>query len=75
MPWNGALPFEFDKNSMETEARTWLEFLNGGKTNAEQRLDSEEIIKSKIAGLRDSQSGIRVGKLTIWVRSFEKEKL
>ena len=75
MPWNGALPFEFDKKSMETEARTWLEFLNGGKTNVEQRLDSEEIIKSKIAGLRDSQLGIRVGKLTIWVRSFEKEKL
>ena len=27
--------------------------------------------KSKRAGLWESQSGIRVGKLTIWVRSFE----
>ena len=31
--------------------------------------------KSKRAGLWESQSGIRVGKLTIWVRSFEIEKL
>ena len=31
--------------------------------------------KSKRAGLWESQSGIQVGKLTIWVRSFEIEKL
>ena len=31
--------------------------------------------KSKRAGLSKSQSGIQVGKLTTWVRSFEIEKL
>ena len=31
--------------------------------------------KSKKAGLWESQSAIRVGKVTIWVRSFEIEKL
>ena len=31
--------------------------------------------KSKIAGLWESQPGMWVGKLTIWVRSFEIEKL
>ena len=30
---------------------------------------------SNRAGLWESQSGIRLGKLTIWVRSFETEKL
>ena len=34
-------------------------------------LVSEEINKSKRAGLWESQSGIWVGKLTVWVRSFE----
>ena len=45
------------------------------KAIAEQILASEEINKSKRAGLWESQSGIRVGKLTIWVGSFEIEKL
>ena len=36
---------------------------------------SEEINKSKRTGLQESQSGIRVGKLTISVRSFEMKKL
>ena len=31
--------------------------------------------KSKSAGLWQSQSRIQVGKLTMWVRSFEIEKL
>ena len=31
--------------------------------------------KFKRAGLWEPQSGIQVGKLTIWVRSLEKEKL
>ena len=48
---------------METEI--WSEFSNGGKTIVEQILISEEINKSKSAGLLESQSGIRVGKLTI----------
>ena len=65
--------YEFDGKSMETE--TWSEFSNGGKAIVEQILALEEINKCKRAGLLESQSGIRVGKLTIWVRSFEIEKL
>ena len=60
---------------METEKTAWSEFPNGGKAIVEQILASEERNKSKRAGLWESQSGIRVGKLTIWVRSFEIEKL
>ena len=60
--------------SMETEKTTWSEFPNAGKAIVEQILVSEEINKSKRAGLWESQSGIQVGKLTIWVRSFEIEK-
>ena len=40
-------------------------FPNGGKAIVEQILVSEERKKSKKAGLGESQSGIRVGKLTI----------
>ena len=57
---------------METEATTWSQFSNCKKTTVKQILASEEINR---AGLWESQSGIRVGKLTIWVRSFEIEKL
>ena len=60
---------------MEIVKTTWSEFPNEGKAIVEQILASEEINKSKRAGLWESQSGIRVGKLTIWVRSFEIEKL
>ena len=55
--------------SMETE--TWSEFSNGGKAIVEQILASEERNISKTTGLLESQSGIWVGKLTTWVRSFE----
>ena len=48
---------------METETTTWSEFPNGGKAIVEQILASEERKKSKRAGLWESQSGIRVGKL------------
>ena len=58
---------------METETKTWSEFPNGGKAIVEQILASEEKNKFKRAGLWKSQSGIRVGMLTIWVRSFETE--
>ena len=75
MQWNGASCCKFNGKSMETETTTWSEFPNGGKAIAEQILASEERNKSKRAGLWESQSGIRVGKLTIWVRSFEIEKL
>ena len=60
---------------METDATTWSEFPIEGKDIVEQILVSEERNKSKRAGLWESQSGIRVGKLIIWVRSFEVEKL
>ena len=49
---------------METET-LWSEFPNGGKAIIEQILASEEINKSKRAGLWESQLGIQVGKLTI----------
>ena len=75
MQWNMASYCEFDGKSMETETITWSEFPSGGKAIVEQILASEERNKSKRAGLWESQSGIRVGKLTIWVRSFEIEKL
>ena len=56
---------------METETTTWSEFHSGGKAIVEQILVSLERNKSKRAGLWESQSGIHVEKLTIWVRSFE----
>ena len=52
---------------METKKTTWSELSNEGKATAEQISASKEINKSKRAGLRESQSGIWVGKLTIWV--------
>ena len=52
---------------METEITTWSEFPYGVKAILEQIIASEERKKSKTAGLWESQSGIRVGKLTIWV--------
>ena len=75
MGWNGASRCEFDGKSMETERTTWPEFPNGGKAIVEQILASEEINKCQLAELWESQSGIRVGKLTIWAMSFETEKL
>ena len=75
MQWIGGSHFEFIGKSMETKTTTSSEFPNGGKVIVEQILVSEEINKSQRAGLRESQSGIRVGRLTIWVRSFEILKL
>ena len=74
MWWNGASHCEFDGKLVETEAKTWSEFPKGGKAIVEQILASEDINKSKRAGLWESQLGICVGKLTIRVRSFEIEK-
>ena len=68
MRWNGVSHFEFDGNSMETEATTWLEFPNGGKAIVEQILASEKTNKSKRARMWQPQSGIQVGMLTVWVR-------
>ena len=59
MRWNGASHCELVGKLMETETTTWSEFPNGGKAIVE-----EEINKSKITELWESQSGIRVGKYT-----------
>ena len=75
MQWNGTSPCEFDGKSMETETITWSEFPNGGKAIVEQILASEEINKSKRAGLWELQSDIRVGKLIIWASLLEIEEL
>ena len=58
---NDASCFQFIGMSMETERTTWSEFASEGKAIAEQMLESEEINKSKRAGLWESQSGIWVG--------------
>ena len=70
--WNRASCFEFDGKSMETE--TWSEFPDGGKVIVKQMLASDDRGKPKRAALWTSQSGIQVGKLTVWVRSFQIEK-
>ena len=44
------------------------EFPSGEKAIVEQILASEDINKSSGAGLWESQSGIWLGKLTIWAR-------
>ena len=64
-------PFKFEGNSMETETTTWSEFSNGGKGTVEQTLGLDERNKSKRVRLWGSQSGFRVWKLTIWVKSLE----
>ena len=71
MQWNWSSHCEYDGKSMETETTASSEFPNWGKTIVEQMLASEERKKSKGEGLWESQSGICVGKLTIWVRLFE----
>ena len=73
MQWNGVSRCELVGKSMETETTT-SEFPNGGKAIVEQIVASEEMNKSERAGLGESQPGIWVGKLTIWVRSFGTEK-
>ena len=64
---------EFDGESMETET-TRSEFPNEGKAIVDQLLASEETNKSKRAVVRESQSGISVGKLTT-EQGHEVEKL
>ena len=54
MRWNGSSCFELVGKSIETETTTWSEFPNGAKAMVEQILASEEINKSKRAGLRIS---------------------
>ena len=75
MEWCRLSRCEYDGKSIQTETTTWSEFPNGGKTIVEQILVSEDINKFKTAGLWESQSGMQVGKLTIWLRLFEIEKI
>ena len=56
---------------METETRTCSELASGGKAIVEYTIASEEINKSKRAGLWESLSGAQAGKSIIGVRSFE----
>ena len=48
---------------MQNETTKWSENPNAGKATVEQILQSEEIYKSKRAGLWVSQPAIQVGKL------------
>ena len=74
MQWSTASCCKFDRKLMETEI-TWSEFPIGAKAIVEQILASKEGNKSKGAGLWESQFGIQVGKLTIWVRLLEIIKI
>ena len=65
MWWNGASHYEYDGKLTETETTTWSEFPNGEKAIVEQILAPEERIKSKRAGIWESQSGMQVRNLTI----------
>ena len=53
MQWNRASCFEYIGKSMETETTT-SEFLNAGKAIVEEILMSEEVNKTKRAGLWES---------------------
>ena len=59
MRWNGTSCCESVGKSMVTETTTWLEFPDGGKVIVEQILGSEEINKSKRAGLWYYKNEIR----------------
>ena len=71
MWWSEVSCCESGEKSMETETTIWSEFPNGGKSIIEQILALKEINKSKRAGLWESQSGIPVGKLTMWVSVWD----
>ena len=67
MRLNGASCFVSDGKLLKTETSTWSENPNGRKAIEEQILAPEERKQSKRAGLWESQSGIQVEKLLIWV--------
>ena len=71
MGWGGAFRFEIEAKSMETETKTWWQFPKRGKVTVEHILGLEEINASNRAGKWESQSGNNVGKLSIWISSFE----
>ena len=61
-------PLELEGRSVETKTTAGSEFPKWGKRSVEQILASTE------RNISESLSGIQVGKLTIWVKSFEIEK-
>ena len=73
MWWNGTSRYGLVGKSIETETTTWSEFPNGGRAIVEQLLASD--VRNPKEQDYENQSGIQVGKLTIWVRSFVTEKL
>ena len=75
MWWNGKSPLECKWKAVEAETIIRSEFPNGGKATLEKILAPEEIDKPKRAGMWESQWGIQVVKLTVWVKTFEVEKL
>ena len=75
MQWKMLCLFELEGKSMKTETTASSQFPNGRNATVEQIPGSEEINKTKRAGLGEFHSEIQVGKLTTWIRSFEVEKL
>ena len=67
----GHLVLSLMESQWKLRRQTWSEFPNGGKSIAEQILASKDRNKSKRTGLWESQSGIQVGKLNLWVRSLK----
>ena len=66
------IPFQSEGKPVKNfTARYKLESPNGAKAIVEQILVSRERNESNRAGLWVSQSGIQLGKLTIWVSVFE----
>ena len=63
------ITFEFERKSVGSETSTWSEFANGKKVKWYCQRN-----KSKRTELWESQLGIWVWKLTIWVSLFETEK-
>ena len=66
---------EVTEKSTETDTTTWSELPRGAKNSTEQSPGSEVRNRSNRPGLRVSESGMRVGKSTIWVRSWVIAKL
>ena len=71
MWWSRASPVQFNGKSIENDTKIWSEFFNRGKAIVGQILASEEWNKSKKAGLWESQSGVQVWMLIIWLFEIE----
>ena len=65
MKWD--IPFWVWQNINGNWEIKWSQFPNGGKATAEQILASEDRNRAELS---ESQSGLWVGKLTIWIKSI-----